>query len=78
MARVYGIDFFSVLTRGSQYRVESILVRLAHTQSYVMISPTTSQVRSARYAALHRAQAREREREKKMCQAYCPKDLPCE
>lgn len=28
-ARLYGIDFFSVLTRGSQYRVEAALVRQA-------------------------------------------------
>lgn len=27
MARIYGVDFFSVLSRGSQYRVESMLVR---------------------------------------------------
>jgi len=29
LARVYGIDFYSVLSRGSQYRVESMLYRLA-------------------------------------------------
>ncbi len=44
LARVYGIDFFSVLTRGSQYRVESLLLRLAHTQNFVLISPSKSQV----------------------------------
>ena len=43
-AKVFGIDFFSVLSRGSQYRVESLLVRLAHTQNYVMMSPSKEQV----------------------------------
>lgn len=44
LARTFGIDFFSVLSRGSQYRVESLLVRLAHSQNYIMISPTREQV----------------------------------
>ncbi|PSS24580.1 DNA polymerase zeta catalytic subunit like [Actinidia chinensis var. chinensis] len=46
LARVFGIDFFSVLSRGSQYRVESMLLRLAHTQNYVAISPGSQQVAS--------------------------------
>nr|TKW36443.1 hypothetical protein SEVIR_2G440533v2 [Setaria viridis] len=45
-ARVFGIDFFSVLSRGSQYRVESMLLRLAHTQNYLAISPGNQQVAS--------------------------------
>ncbi|XP_027107695.1 DNA polymerase zeta catalytic subunit isoform X2 [Coffea arabica] len=44
LARVFGIDFFSVLSRGSQYRVESMFLRLAHTQNYVAISPGNLQV----------------------------------
>nr|GEV53159.1 DNA polymerase zeta catalytic subunit isoform X1 [Tanacetum cinerariifolium] len=44
LARVFGIDFFSVISRGSQYRVESMLVRLAHTQNYLAISPGSQQV----------------------------------
>lgn len=44
LARTFGIDFESVLTRGSQYRVESMLVRLAHTQNYLMLSPSREQV----------------------------------
>ncbi|KAL4556311.1 hypothetical protein LXL04_038958 [Taraxacum kok-saghyz] len=44
LARVFGIDFFSVLSRGSQYRVESMLLRLAHTQNYLAISPGGQQV----------------------------------
>ncbi|XP_022897924.1 DNA polymerase zeta catalytic subunit isoform X3 [Olea europaea var. sylvestris] len=44
LARVFGIDFFSVLSRGSQYRVESMFLRLAHTQNYLSISPGNLQV----------------------------------
>lgn len=43
-ARMYGIDFFSVLTRGSQFRVESVLLRITKLQSYVMPSPSRAQV----------------------------------
>ncbi|KAG6482273.1 hypothetical protein ZIOFF_058904 [Zingiber officinale] len=43
LARVFGIDFFSVLSRGSQFRVESMLLRLAHTQNYLAISPGSQQ-----------------------------------
>ena len=42
-ARVFGIDFYSVLTRGSQYRVESLLARIAHTQNYLLVSPSVEQ-----------------------------------
>ncbi|CAI5495679.1 unnamed protein product [Closterium sp. Naga37s-1] len=44
LARVFGIDFFSVLSRGSQYRVESMMLRLAHSQNYLLISPSRMQV----------------------------------
>ncbi|XP_017436158.1 DNA polymerase zeta catalytic subunit isoform X3 [Vigna angularis] len=46
LARVFGIEFFSVLSRGSQYRVESMFLRLAHTQNYLAISPGNQQVAS--------------------------------
>ncbi|KNE69242.1 hypothetical protein AMAG_13625 [Allomyces macrogynus ATCC 38327] len=49
-ARLYGIDFASVLTRGSQYRVEAILVRLARPMGYVLVSPTKRQVAAQRAA----------------------------
>ncbi|CAG9530449.1 unnamed protein product [Cercopithifilaria johnstoni] len=41
MARLYGIQFNEVLTRGSQFRVESVLLRLARRKKYVApsISP---------------------------------------
>ena len=44
MARTFGIDLFSVLTRGSQYRVESMMLRLAHSQNYLAPSPSREQV----------------------------------
>ena len=45
LARVFGIDFHSVLTRGSQYRVESMLLRLCRSQAYAVASPDKAQVR---------------------------------
>ena len=51
LARSFGIDFQSVLTRGSQYRVESMLVRLAHTQNYLMLAPSREQVTSLSLAS---------------------------
>lgn len=44
LARVYGIDFMSVLTRGSQYRVESLLARVAHQRDFVLLAAQRSQV----------------------------------
>ena len=46
LARVFGIDFISVVTRGSQYRVESMMYRLARTQNYALISASSEQVQS--------------------------------
>ena len=46
LARVFGIDFSSVLSRGSQLRVESMMLRLARTQNYTLISPSKLQVAS--------------------------------
>lgn len=44
LARTFGIDFFSVISRGSQYRVESMMVRLAHSQNFIVLSPNNEQV----------------------------------
>lgn len=44
LARVFGIDFYSVFSRGSQYRVESMMLRLAHTQNFLLLSPSRQQV----------------------------------
>jgi len=44
MARTYGIQAEAVLTRGSQYRVEAVLARLAHVHNFLMPSPTRAAV----------------------------------
>ncbi|KAK0531877.1 DNA polymerase zeta [Tilletia horrida] len=42
-ARVYGIDFFSVINRGSQFKVESVMLRIAKPESFVLLSPNVKQ-----------------------------------
>ncbi|KAM7535525.1 hypothetical protein Aperf_G00000090701 [Anoplocephala perfoliata] len=42
-ARVFGIEFFHVLSRGSQYRVESLLLRTARRLNFVLPSPNPAQ-----------------------------------
>eukprot|EP00172_Hildenbrandia_rubra_P001553 Plantae.Rhodophyta-Hildenbrandia_rubra.ctg21211.p1 GENE.Plantae.Rhodophyta-Hildenbrandia_rubra.ctg21211~~Plantae.Rhodophyta-Hildenbrandia_rubra.ctg21211.p1 ORF type:complete len:1075 (+),score=121.41 Plantae.Rhodophyta-Hildenbrandia_rubra.ctg21211:1897-5121(+) len=44
LARVFGIDFMSVLTRGSQFRVESMMIRVAHAKSFVLLAAQRDQV----------------------------------
>jgi len=48
LARLFGIDFFSVISRGSQYRVESLVLRITKRQNYVLLSPSKQQVASQR------------------------------
>lgn len=43
LARVFGIQFYHVLTRGSQYRVESMMLRLAKPMNYIPVSPSVQQ-----------------------------------
>ncbi|KAJ2998539.1 DNA polymerase zeta [Globomyces sp. JEL0801] len=43
-AKVYGIDFYSVVTRGSQYKVESVMARIARPENFVMLSPSRAHV----------------------------------
>ena len=40
LARVFGFEFYSVLSRGSQYRVESMMLRTAKPKNYVAMSPS--------------------------------------
>ncbi|KAI8815501.1 hypothetical protein BJ742DRAFT_18942 [Cladochytrium replicatum] len=47
-ARVFGIDFMSVITRGSQFKVESIMCRVARPENFIMISPSRMQVAQQR------------------------------
>lgn len=44
LARVFGIEFNAVLMRGSQYRVESMMMRMARTQNFLLISPSKAEV----------------------------------
>ncbi|GJE86113.1 DNA polymerase zeta catalytic subunit [Phanerochaete sordida] len=43
-ARVFGVDFFSVLSRGSQFKVESFMFRIAKPESFVLLSPSKEDV----------------------------------
>ena len=43
-ARVFGVDFFSVISRGSQFKVESFMFRIAKPESFVLRSPNKHQV----------------------------------
>jgi DNA polymerase zeta len=40
MANVYGIDYESVMIRGTQFRVEAILSRISKSQGYALLSAT--------------------------------------
>jgi DNA polymerase zeta len=44
LARLYGITFFDVLSRGSQFRVESLVMRLTKPNNYILLSPSKQQV----------------------------------
>uniref|UniRef100_A0A3Q3F7Z7 DNA polymerase zeta catalytic subunit n=1 Tax=Labrus bergylta TaxID=56723 RepID=A0A3Q3F7Z7_9LABR len=48
LARVFGIQFFHVLTRGSQYRVESMMLRVAKPLNYIPVTPSVQQRAQAR------------------------------
>ena len=43
-ARVFGVDFFSVISRGSQFKVESFMFRIAKPESFVLRSPNKHEV----------------------------------
>ncbi|XP_071479193.1 DNA polymerase zeta catalytic subunit-like [Diadema antillarum] len=43
LARLFGIEFYSVLSRGSQYRVESMMLRQAKCANYIAVSPSVHQ-----------------------------------
>ena len=45
-ARLLGVDFFSVFSRGSQFKVESIMFRIAKPENFVLVSPSRKQVGS--------------------------------
>ncbi|KAF2460555.1 hypothetical protein BDY21DRAFT_280750 [Lineolata rhizophorae] len=43
-ARVIGVDFFSVISRGSQFKVESLMFRIAKPENFILVSPSRKQV----------------------------------
>lgn len=43
LAKLFGIQFFEVLSRGSQFRVESMMLRIAKRRNYVAVSPSNQQ-----------------------------------
>ena len=43
-ARLLGVDFFSVISRGSQFKVESLMFRIAKPENLILISPSRKQV----------------------------------
>lgn len=45
-SKLLGMDFFSTMTRGSQFQVEAVMVRVAKPQNYVLPSPSRDQVAS--------------------------------
>ncbi|KAK0164996.1 hypothetical protein PV328_003555 [Microctonus aethiopoides] len=47
-ARLFGIQFYEVFSRGSQFRVESIMLRLAKPLNFVAVSPSAQQRASMR------------------------------
>lgn len=42
-ARVFGIEFYDVLNRGSQFRVESMMLRIAKPLNFIAVSPSVQQ-----------------------------------
>ncbi|XP_071444843.1 DNA polymerase zeta catalytic subunit-like [Hetaerina americana] len=48
LARLFGIQFYEVFSRGSQFRVESMMLRLAKPLNYVCVSPSSKQRASMR------------------------------
>jgi len=48
MARLYGCDLWSVLSRGSQYKVEAMLCRLSKAQNLLLYSPSKAEVAQQR------------------------------
>lgn len=48
MSRLLGVDFNSVFYRGSQYKVESFLIRICKSESFVLIAPSKNDVKNQR------------------------------
>ena len=48
MSRLIGIDFISVLRRGSQFRVESVMMRITKPRNYILFNPTPYEIKRQR------------------------------
>jgi DNA polymerase zeta len=48
MAKIYGINFNSVLQRGSQYKIEASMIRAVHEKDFLLFSATRAQVANQR------------------------------
>ena len=49
-ARVYGVLLYSVLLRGSQFKVEAVMARIARPENFIINSPSRKRVRLMRPA----------------------------
>ena len=47
-AKLIGVDFHSIYFRGSQYKVESFLIRMCKSESYILLAPTKEDVQNQR------------------------------
>ena len=70
-ARVFGVDFFSVLSRGSQFKVESFMLRIAKPESFVLLSPSKQDV-SAHLILVSVHVSQHTGRQTKRCRVYAP------
>ncbi|OUM62514.1 hypothetical protein PIROE2DRAFT_11213, partial [Piromyces sp. E2] len=43
-ARIFGVLFFECISRGSQYKIESMLLRIIKPENYIVLSPSKQQV----------------------------------
>jgi DNA polymerase zeta len=43
-SRVFGVDFHSVLTRGSQFKVESVMFKISKPENFMLPSPSREDV----------------------------------
>lgn len=44
LSRLFGLDFASVISRGSQYRVEAMLCRATHPIGFLLLTASKKQV----------------------------------
>ncbi|CAH7675446.1 hypothetical protein PPACK8108_LOCUS10462 [Phakopsora pachyrhizi] len=44
ISRTIGVDFISVITRGSQFKVESVMFRICKPENFILISPSREEV----------------------------------